>query len=122
MSTPNTDTSCNFYQEADYILNHYDRNSHADKLCLAKKIEKLVNDGICREREAHQKTRQELATSLENQVKAMTKNARLCDIAETAIAELADASDRWMDGSQHAKIFAERSMKLRAELEAIKSK
>ncbi len=25
-----------FYEKADYILNHYDRNSHKDKLTLAK--------------------------------------------------------------------------------------
>ena len=26
------------YQYADYILNHYDRNSHMDKLCLTKSL------------------------------------------------------------------------------------
>lgn len=33
-NTPKTDA----YQYADYILNHYDRNSHKDKLCLAKSL------------------------------------------------------------------------------------
>ena len=32
--TPRTDA----YQYADYILNHYDRGSHEDKLCLAKSL------------------------------------------------------------------------------------
>jgi chromosome segregation ATPase len=32
--TPRTDA----YQYADYILNHYDRNSHMDKLCLARSL------------------------------------------------------------------------------------
>ena len=32
--TPRTDA----YQYADYILNHYDRNSHKDKLSLAKSL------------------------------------------------------------------------------------
>ena len=32
--TPRTDA----YQYADYILNHYDRGSHDDKLCLAKSL------------------------------------------------------------------------------------
>jgi len=26
------------YREGDYILNHYDRNSHADKIILARNL------------------------------------------------------------------------------------
>jgi hypothetical protein len=43
--TPRTDS----YQYADYILNHYDRNSHMDKLCLARS---LVERGYGRAEEA----------------------------------------------------------------------
>ena len=34
-----------FYEKADYILNHYDRNSHKDKLTLAKELERIYDDG-----------------------------------------------------------------------------
>jgi hypothetical protein len=33
-----------YYQIADYILNHYNRNSHADKLVLANYLKNCLND------------------------------------------------------------------------------
>ena len=30
------------YQLADYILNHYDKNSHKDKLVLGRKLDELA--------------------------------------------------------------------------------
>lgn len=35
-----------YYQLADYILNHYDKTSHKDKLCLAKKLQDIYNNGL----------------------------------------------------------------------------
>ena len=35
-----------YYQLADYILNHYDKTSHKDKLCLAKKLKGIYNSGL----------------------------------------------------------------------------
>lgn len=37
------DYSKEFYQEGDYILNHYDRNSHADKIVLSRNLQRFVN-------------------------------------------------------------------------------
>ena len=35
-----------YYQEADYILNHYAKTSHMDKICLAKKLNGIYNSGL----------------------------------------------------------------------------
>ena len=32
------DYSTEAYQEGDYILNHYDRNSHSDKIILSRNL------------------------------------------------------------------------------------
>lgn len=35
-----------YYQLANYILNHYDKTSHNDKLALAKQLTDIYNSGI----------------------------------------------------------------------------
>lgn len=35
-----------YYQLADYMLNHYDKTSHNDKLVLAKKLKDIYNSGL----------------------------------------------------------------------------
>lgn len=40
MVSPHPSPSRDAVQYADYILNHYSRNSHADKLCLARDLER----------------------------------------------------------------------------------
>jgi len=39
-------TTDRYYQLADYILNHYDKTSDKDKLCLAKKLKDIYNSGL----------------------------------------------------------------------------
>ena len=39
-------TTDRYYQLADYILNHYDKTSDKDKLCLAKKLKGIYNSGL----------------------------------------------------------------------------
>ena len=35
-----------YYQLADYILNHHDKTSHGDKLCLSKQLSEIYNSGV----------------------------------------------------------------------------
>jgi septal ring factor EnvC (AmiA/AmiB activator) len=73
MTTRNPDTHPRYYQAAGYILNHYDRNSHADKLCLAKKIEQLVSDELCLEREETRKLETDLKDAKSDLVKLISQ-------------------------------------------------
>jgi hypothetical protein len=92
-TTPRTDApaSLEAVQYADYILNHYSRYSHADKLCLARDLE----------RHGWQRSQYSFARQLETDIAEL--NERLIDRQKTLMETLIENQNlrRELDKAMH---------------------